>query len=391
MLGLRPATALAVAAVATACGGAAPSTTPEDANDQHAPETAVEPGQLASVVVDRLTVRTAPGEEQPAVTYGVADAGRAAEVELTVAKDDLILVTSPSIESSGVQWAEVAVNIGNHFFEPIRVGWIPLEMAQGPSVLEFDPEQCPSTEDGYLSDSVPAHSLVVLTCFGSSELRVEGAVRDGNGVPCVASEWLRCPWASVPSVASLPVFVDPAAGTRLPPADSLVTVTGHFDDPRAARCDDDMDGHEIQLMAVLRCRTSFVVDEVVSPPSARLPVSSFRPLIESAGTETYADGAWTRHFVRVVNWDELDGEIFGPAPDLPACGGIAPAARAWVRILDEGGHELALYCQPGPPELLSLLAFVRRTGSDLPAAVYIEILDRLEQVTYVSEPIEIGP
>jgi hypothetical protein len=354
-------------------------------------EVPMEPPRVGRVVVDSLVVRAGPGEEHEVLEYAVADAGQVAVLPVTVQRDGLVLLLGQTAQPDGEEWARVAVNVQNHFFETIRIGWVAVSTDERkPPIAAFDVSNCPAISDGYLDQTPFPHALVTLTCFGDAELRLEGVLRRSTAT-CPPADWLRCGWSTVPSVGGLPVFIDPQAGIGLPADGSTVTVVGHFDDARSSLCDDDLVDPQEGLMAVLRCRTSFVVDRLGSPPISRIPIAAVRPVLESGGTETYADGEWTRHLLRVVNWIEVPGEMFAAAPDLPECGSWEPAARAWVRIFDEAGQELALFCQPGEPEGLQALSFVRPTGTTPPAQVYVEIFDRMDDLVYRSDPIALSP
>ncbi len=145
------------------------------------------------------------------------------------------------------------------------------------------------------------------------------------------------------------------------------------------------------LVAMLRCRTSFVVDEVVSPPLPRFRLGAPAPVIEFVGAETYDDGRWTRYRLRITNWDDYSADLLAPAPDLEACGGIEGAARTWVTIHAATGAETELFCAPDGSGDPAWLSFARRTGEDPPPEVYVEMFDRVDEVVYRSEPVPVTP
>ena len=126
-------------------------------------------------------------------------------------------------------------------------------------------------------------------------------------------------------------------------------------------------GEDELVAAVLRCRTSFVVDEVVSPPLPRFRLGAPAPVVEFMGAETYDDGRWTRYRLRITNWDEYPTDLLASrtGPRRRAAESEV-AARTWVTIHAASGAETELFCAPegsGDPAWLSFARRSRRGSS----------------------------
>lgn len=93
--------------------------------------------------------------------------------------------------------------------------------------------------------------------------------------PQHASAWLYCShltdvtvWADedVNSTISLPIHRDPDDGLAMPAPGQWVEIVGHLDDPAAQGCADvadaDPEAYPTVDLAVLTCRTQFVMDSV---------------------------------------------------------------------------------------------------------------------------------
>ena len=393
---------LTVGAVAIVIGGCAtgsatpqPTSSASSAAESTPAETigqapAVEYPQPARVTVDDLAVRAGPGVEHPIVERGEADMGIGFMVPIRVSADAVVFVLEPFTVVDGEEWAHVAVN--HTFYDTdIYVGWMFAGPSDAPFIAPLDAAACPIAEDGYLVETPLAYGLLVLPCFGSRPLMIEGEMRAGSigATACEPEDWLRCFELQLPSVNGLYVHVDPFAGVDMPPPESLVTVTGHFDDPHSQACGGPNLTDGERVAAILRCRTSFVVDEVVSPPLPRFRLGAPAPVVEFVGAETYDDGRWTRYRLRIANWDEYPTDLLAAAPDLEGCGGIEVAARTWVTIHAANGAETELFCAPEGSGDPAWLSFARRTGEDPPPEVYVEMFDRVEEVVYRSEPVPV--
>jgi hypothetical protein len=120
-----------------------------------------------------------------------------------------------------------------------------------------------------------------LACFGSSEVEVDGTVRvacAGGQAGGSATDWLLDRggrWLEIEQGSrTLKARIDPARPIDLPcgaTPDGKYRVTGHYDDPAATGCTPaaGMPAGTDRLVAVYRCRTSFVATRVepLAPPS----------------------------------------------------------------------------------------------------------------------------
>jgi hypothetical protein len=121
------------------------------------------------------------------------------------------------------------------------------------------------------------------SCFGQTELTIEGYTLGCGGCGGV-DEYDRTPsWlatfiplyfvgpnageAGIDPASGFPVFIDPASGLVFPPPDTLVRVTGHFNDPIALTCQvtpkpgssaPPLDPNDV----IATCQRSFVVTAV---------------------------------------------------------------------------------------------------------------------------------
>lgn len=121
------------------------------------------------------------------------------------------------------------------------------------------------------------------SCFDASDLAIDGYTL-GCGGCGGADEYDRTPsWlamfipayfmgptpgeAGIDPTVGFPFFVDPALGLTVPPPDTLVHVTGHFNDPIALTCQvvpkpgtlaPPLDANEV----IASCQASFVVTAV---------------------------------------------------------------------------------------------------------------------------------
>lgn len=335
-----------------------------------------------SGVAESLTLRTEPGEEHPAVTVRIVDAGVVAAVDVAVRRDDVVLALERRTVD-GTPWIQVAASYPGHFFVPIVVGWLPLEVDAGQTLAAFDATGCPATP----TEPWAAHSILALACFSSSSVTIEGRLT-ASATPCREHSWEACGWFDVPQLDGLPLFLDDAAGATFPD-EAEVRVTGHFDDPRAGRCGAGRDDPDERKVAVVVCRTSFVVDAIGPVPTP--PADALRPELRFVDAATYADGKWIRYRFDTVNAEAFGDELFEAAPGLPACGGWDPAARTWARLVDEDGGQLSLVCGPGSAAMLHDLSFALPADNPPPEAVVLELHDRREDRYYRSKPVRPGP
>jgi hypothetical protein len=137
-----------------------------------------------------------------------------------------------------------------------------------------------------------------VACFGDAALTVDGEIIAGVADCPVIVEpvWLSCPQTLLGLVGEtrkvgapmLTVASDPASGISLGDANTAVRVTGHFDDPAAQTCQvteplpSSLGGTpEPQSVIIERCRTTFVVTEVV--PLAANPTGTLIWVAGAAG------------------------------------------------------------------------------------------------------------
>jgi hypothetical protein len=125
--------------------------------------------------------------------------------------------------------------------------------------------------------------LMAAFCFGQSYLAIDGYTLGCGGCGGI-DEYDRTPsWlamfnpayflgpkpgeAGIDPSAGFPFFVDPSLGVTVPPPDTLVHVTGHFNDPIATTCTvvpkpgtsaPALDPNEV----IASCQQSFVVTAV---------------------------------------------------------------------------------------------------------------------------------
>ncbi len=116
------------------------------------------------------------------------------------------------------------------------------------------------------------------------------------------------------------------------------------------------------------------------------------PVLELAGTEDYAVNGtdFTRYLIPVTNWDLYPAELFEAAPDLPPCGLNNESSRTWVEIYNQDDVEIYSFCALGAPEDLKDIWFAVKKGEAPPESVYIVMIDRRCDLSYVSNKVAIG-
>ena len=206
-------------------------------------------------------------------------------------------------------------------------------------------------------------------------------------IPCQPEDWLRCSDAELPSVNGISLHLDPSAALEMPRLESVVTVPGISMIPVAGvrasppwertnwwpRCCDAGPASWSTRRSALRFLGS--ASALLHPSS-----SSWEPKpMTTAGGLAIGCGLRTG--------TSTSADLFAPAPDLEACGGIEGAARTWVTIHAASGAETELFCAPDGSGDPAWLSFARRTGEDPPPEVYVEMFDRVDEVVYRSEPV----
>jgi hypothetical protein len=152
---------------------------------------------------------------------------------------------------------------------PFWLGWAARADADGTPWLEDTAPDC-ADPSGPLDDFAFQPRFLYIACYGDEPLTLRGyhlafgGVYDCPGVP-QDLHWLGCPsglqLVSSPDVpVGLMMTVGP--GGSLPGDVPEILVTGHFDDPEAARCTYEDEPE----LSVLICRSQFVVDSGVVAP-----------------------------------------------------------------------------------------------------------------------------
>jgi hypothetical protein len=144
------------------------------------------------------------------------------------------------------------------------------------------PAGCPAAPTT-AAEMIHIGMFMAASCFGQSDLTVDGYTLDCGGCGGV-DEYDRTPsWLAmfipayflgpnpgepgIDPTAGFPFFVDPALGLTVPPPDTMVHVTGHFNDPIALTCQvvpksgtsaPALDPNEV----IASCQASFVVTAV---------------------------------------------------------------------------------------------------------------------------------
>jgi hypothetical protein len=261
---------------ATATGSASPSSA---ATPTVAPSPSAEAGvsvlAFADVVVDRLTVRSAPGVDSPPLRSFCVDApGGCAPAE--IGREPMITVVyvlDGPTEADGYAWYLVATERAGSI-EPEYVGWVAAGDADDAWLVHRE-AACPDAPVELADVTFTGMSrLAALHCLGGLEITLTGYYTEpAPGEPltgdCVAEPgWLICtigthilrtveaPWAGDGN--HLQLHLHPDLGP-MPPRPGWIEVTGMFDHPDAADC--------AAAGAELFCRMGFVVTSA-SPTEA---------------------------------------------------------------------------------------------------------------------------
>jgi ASPIC and UnbV/FG-GAP-like repeat/FlgD Ig-like domain len=116
------------------------------------------------------------------------------------------------------------------------------------------------------------------------------------------------------------------------------------------------------------------------------------PQLAFEGVENYENGGVdiTRYLFDVVNWAEFRNDLFVLSPDLPPCGNNPNASRSWVYIYDGNGNQLYGFCAFEAASSLQDIWFNVPTNEVQPAEAYIVIWDRLCDIRYTSNVVDLG-
>lgn len=153
-----------------------------------------------------------------------------------------------------------------------------------------------------------------------------------------------------------------------------------------------------ELVAQLKkvgAKTSIKASRRSASAIAASQFSSIKPKLEFVGSEQVdiRGTLFTRYSISVTNTNEIPGDLFLAAPDLPPCGRNVNSSRTWVDISDQNGKRLYGYCGFSKPASLSKLGFSLKKGTIAPKSVRIVLNDRRMRKSYASNlaPIENAP
>ena len=274
---------LAAALLLAVVVGCAP-TTPTPSVDETASATGVPPSDAppatpgpASVPLVRLSAATVIVDRLPVRVDASATADSPGDL---LRGDVVVLMVFEPLEFNGASWfhaqkvpnAEpgtvpaLPVVLADPAEEFPLVGWIAASDASGETVAPLAP-RCPETPD-FVNVSAMLDGER-LACFGAEPITLDGSFgcidcgSDGPGV--FEPLWLAGPSAGPlgdPTNSGRPsISLHFAPTVEAPAEDSLVRVTGHFDDPAAETCEITFDGMPVAPeIAVELCRVRFVVD-----------------------------------------------------------------------------------------------------------------------------------
>jgi hypothetical protein len=233
------------------------------------------PDAVGRVVTSDLVVRSLPE---------ISDASTILEPHLD--EPTLLYVVAGPVSANGYGWYQVQP-FGMHYLDfmagPPPFGWVAEASRGGEPWIAAATIDCPEPD----IDALRAMSTFArLACYGDRELTVDGTVGGcfaGDpipGGPHYFFETTGCflvpegyqAGAVTPDPGGLPMRFTGAVDVPYPPADTPITVTGHFDDPGAVTCEAGEGGSGNlpspmdRAQVVLWCRAQFVVTEVVARP-----------------------------------------------------------------------------------------------------------------------------
>jgi len=97
-----------------------------------------------------------------------------------------------------------------------------------------------------------------------------------------------------------------------------------------------------------------------------------------------------RYHLPIENWNNYPPELFVSSPDLPPCGLNESASRTWVDIYNfQTDAYIYGFCALDSPDDLIKIWFAVPDGMITPQSVYVELIDRLEDKVYRSDPTSI--
>jgi len=274
-----PFTAIAVAIVVAGCAAsgdatdnASPTTsetlvTPSISTQASLlPSPALAPDTVAELLVNDLTVRSAPGVGASPVPCDRMDG---APVRLATSDVVWMLDDEPVI-ADGYSWYHTVVQASQGCSEvPILPGWVAAGPTGEPWLRALD--ACPATPTSLADVAALADQpLLALACFSQFELTIEGFYRappdGGIGFTCpgISPSWLTCGISMLRSdTSTLTIRVPPTVA--MPAAEQQMTVTGHFDDAAAQECLPADPNHIAQVQATFYCRVQFAISSATTP------------------------------------------------------------------------------------------------------------------------------
>lgn len=236
-----------------------------------APDGILPPGSVARVAVDALRVRAEPS------TGG--------ELLDTLARGDLVGIGLPyvqdwgPIEADGFAWYPIAPltvdELPSPPADPLEVagqgGWVAAGDGTDPFLELLEPRCLVGEPDLALLEALAPWER--LACYGNRSITIEGifgcggcgGFRPGTFEPAWLAHPLDLGFISIePNDRIGPMTLRfPPDGADPPEGGSIITVTGHFDDPRAAECrvePGDPPEARDERTGQLGCREAFVVE-----------------------------------------------------------------------------------------------------------------------------------
>lgn len=237
------------------------------------PDGVLPPGSLARVTADGLRVREGP-------TTSAGEVATLAAGELVAIGKSYLSPNPGPVEADGFTWYPVGV-LGVTEMPPVphdpldpsgTVGWVAGGDGSG-TFLELVDARCTDAEPtlAVLQSLLPWEQLA---CYGNASLTIEGILGCG-GCGSFIPGTFQPPWLAYPESLDF-LSVEPLdrigpfalwfpPEVERPEVASILRVTGHFDDPRAAECDmqlGDPPAAVDEVTTLYSCRAKFVVESV---------------------------------------------------------------------------------------------------------------------------------
>ena len=237
------------------------------------PDGLLPPGSLARVTADGLRVREGP-------TTGGEEVATLASGELVAIGKSYLSPNIGPVEADGFTWYPVGVLGISEMpavpHEPLEnpgtIGWVAGGDADG-GFLELVDPRCTDAEPtlAVLQSLLPWEQLA---CYGNARLTIEGVLGCG-GCGSFIPGTFQPPWLAYPEsldflslepqdrIGPFALWFPPEV--ERPEAASILRVTGHLDDARAAECDmqlGDPPAPVDEVTTLYACRAKFVVESV---------------------------------------------------------------------------------------------------------------------------------